>query len=423
MKIAVYPTAIFLLPTPQTHVSRVSVIKKDIRMQTKRHTYLPFTFRPEDLLGREPVTLDLQNAFERVRHRNILITGASGTIGGELAVQVCACAPARVILVDQAETALYERDYRLKQQFPETHITCLIANITDARRMADLFSKNKIDIIFHAAAYKHVPFMERHPYEAIKTNVFGTAILADLAVSRGVGQFVYISTDKAIRPAGIMGATKHFGELYLQYLSREHPARTQFIITRFGNVLGSNGSFLNRFAQQIREGGPVTVTHPDAERYLMTVTEACQLVLLAAAQGTGGEVLSFDMGKPVRIADIAKDMIRLAGMEPDKDIPIVFTGLRAGEKLTEELHTGENEALPGQLCAVPFSDRPYLCLRAMLETLQKALDSGEPQQMVSVLKMAIPEYISANSPYEALDDAHGGQAVSDSRRPTADSRC
>ncbi|MGG7666287.1 SDR family NAD(P)-dependent oxidoreductase [Dyadobacter sp. BHUBP1] len=389
-------------------------------MQTKRHTYLPFTFRPEDLLGREPIVPDLQNAFERVRHRNILITGASGTIGSELAVQVCACAPARVILIDQAETALYERDYQLKRQFPATHITCLIANITDARRMTDLFLKNKIDIVFHAAAYKHVPFMERHPYEAIKTNVFGTAILADLAVARGVGQFVYISTDKAIRPAGIMGATKHFGELYLQYLSHEHPACTQFIITRFGNVLGSNGSFLVRFAQQIREGGPVTVTHPDAERYLMTVTEACQLVLLAAAQSSGSEVLSFDMGKPVRIAKVARDMIRLAGMEPEKDIPIIFTGLRAGEKLTEVLHTGEKGTTPGQLCTMPFPDRPSRCMRAMLEALQKALDSGEPQQMVSVLKMVIPEYISANSPYEALDDAPGTQGVSDNRLPTAD---
>lgn len=379
-------------------------------MQTKRHTYLPFTFRPEDLLGREPIVPDLQNAFHRIRHRNILITGASGTIGGELAAQVCAFAPARVILVDQAETALYERDYQLKQQFPATHITCLIANITDARRMADLFSKNKIDIIFHAAAYKHVPFMERHPYEAIQTNVFGTAILADLAVSRGVSQFVYISTDKAVRPAGIMGATKRFGELYLQYLSRQHQARTQFTITRFGNVLGSNGSFLIRFAQQIREGGPVTVTHPEAERFLMTVTEACQLVLLAAAQSNGSEVLSFDMGKPVRIASVARDMIRLAGMEPDKDIPIVFTGLRAGEKLTEELHTGENGSSTfGQLRTAPFASPAHRCMRASLEALQKALDSGEPQQMVSVLKMVIPEYISANSPYEALDVAPGGK--------------
>jgi len=373
-------------------------------MQTKRHTYLPFTFRPEDLLGREPIVLDLQNALQRIRHRNVLITGASGTIGGELAAQVCVCAPARLILVDQAETALYERDYQLKQQFPATHITSHIASITDARRMADLFSKIKIDIIFHAAAYKHVPFMERHPYEAIQTNVFGTTILADLAVSRGVGHFVYISTDKAIRPAGIMGATKRFGELYLQYLSRECPARTQFIITRFGNVLGSNGSFLGRFAQQIREGGPVTVTHPEAERYLMTVAEACQLVLLAAAQSSGCEVLSFDMGKPVRIADIARDMIRLAGMEPDKDIPIIFTGLRAGEKLTEEVPFGENKAAFGQLRAVPFPNRAQPCMRATLEALQKALDTGEPQEMVSVLKMAIPEYISANSPYEALDD-------------------
>lgn len=373
-------------------------------MQKSRHTYPHTSFRPEELLGRAPIVLDLQNAAQEVCGRNVLITGAAGTIGSELAAQVCAFAPAKVILIDQAETALYELDYQLKQQFHALHITCLVADITDAFRMSNLFSKNKIDIIFHAAAYKHVPFMERHPYEAIKTNVLGTAMLAELAVSHQVGRFVYISTDKAINPASIMGATKRFGELFLQYLNSESPVHTQFAITRFGNVLGSNGSFLIRFAQQIRDGGPVTVTHPGAERYLMTVKEACQLVLLAAAESSRNRVLSFDMGQPVRITDVARRMIRLAGMEPDKDIPIAFTGLRPGEKLREELHCNENGlATFGEVQSVPFPIHADQCMRKAMMKLLKALHSGEAQQMVRVLKTFIPEYISSNSPYEALD--------------------
>lgn len=390
-------------------------------MQTQRHTCPHFTFRPEDLLGRAPIVLNLKNAAREIRGHIILITGAAGTIGSELATQVCACAPAKVIMVDQAETALYELDHRLRQQFPRTDIRIEIASITDASRMAGLFSGNNIHIVFHAAAYKHVPLMERHPYEAVKTNVLGTEILADLAVSYHIRKFIYISTDKAIRPASVMGATKRFAEMYLQYLSHEYPHQTQFIITRFGNVLGSNGSFALRFAQQIREGGPVTVTDPLAQRYLMTVAEACQLVLRATATSEGGEVLTFDMGKPVRIADVARKMIRLAGLEPGKDIMICFTGLRPGEKLTEDLDTEEIQtAAFGQLKAVRIPAHGEQCMRYAMSELQKALDSGRPEEMVVVLKMMIPEYISANSPYEALDHARGGQAVPDRRQPTAD---
>lgn len=373
-------------------------------MQTQRHTYPFFTFRPEDLLGREPIVLDMPNAIQEIHGRNILITGAAGTIGSELAAQVCACAPARVILVDQSETALYELDLQLQQQFPQTDICNHIGSITDALRMAELFSRTDIDIVFHAAAYKHVPFMERHPYEAIKTNILGTEILADLAVSHRVTKFIYISTDKAVRPASVMGATKRFAELYLQYLSNEFPGQTRFIITRFGNVLGSNGSFLIRFAQQIREGGPITVTHPESERYMMTANEACQLVLHAAATSYGSEILSFDMGKPVRIVDIARKMIRLAGLEPEKDIQLQFTGLRPGEKLTEE-RIGDDMRItsPGQLQTHGFQDPAEQCMRYAMSSLQKALDSGQSGRMVSVLKAVIPEYISANSPYEKLD--------------------
>jgi FlaA1/EpsC-like NDP-sugar epimerase len=383
-------------------------------MQAPLHTYPFFTFRPEDLLGREPIVLDLQNSIQEIQGRIILITGAAGTIGSELAVQVCACAPARVVLVDQSETSLYELDLQLRQQFPQTDIYSHVASITDALRMAELFSRMDFHTIFHAAAYKHVPFMEQHPYEAIKTNILGTEILADLAVSCRVCKFIYISTDKAVRPASVMGATKRFAELYLQYLSNEYPGQTQFIITRFGNVLGSNGSFLIRFAQQIRAGGPITVTHPKAERYMMTAYEACQLVLQAAATSDGSQILSFDMGKPVRIVDVARKMIRLAGLEPDKDIPIRFTGLRPGEKLTEEL-TGDGLQITslGQLQTYRFPDRTAQCMRYAMSSLQKALDSGQSGQMVAVLKSVIPEYISANSPYERLDVMCAGRALSD----------
>jgi FlaA1/EpsC-like NDP-sugar epimerase len=378
-------------------------------MQTLRHTYPFFTFRPEDLLGREPIVLDMQNSVQEIHGRNILITGAAGTIGSELAVQVCACAPASIVLVDQSETALYELDLQLKQQFPQTDICSHIASITDALRMAELLSRTDIHIIFHAAAYKHVPLMEQHPYEAIKTNILGTEILADLAVSYRIRKFIYISTDKAVKPASVMGATKRFAELYLQYLSNEYPGQTQFIITRFGNILGSNGSFLIRFAQQIREGGPITVTHPKAERYMMTANEACQLVLQATATSDGSEILSFDMGKPVRIVDVARKMIRLVGLEPEKDIRIGFTGLRPGEKLTEEL-IGDGLQLTslGQLQTLRFPDPAEQCMRYAMSSLQKALDSGQPGQMVSVLKSVIPEYISANSPYEKLDTMRTG---------------
>lgn len=388
-------------------------------MQTQRHTYPYFTFKPEDLLGRAPIALNLKKAAREIRGRIILITGAAGTIGSELATQVCSCSPAKVILVDQAETALYELDYRLQLQFPRTDICSQVASITDATRMAGLFSENNIHIVFHAAAYKHVPLMERHPYEAIKTNVFGTEILADLAVSYRVRKFIYISTDKAVRPASIMGATKRFAEMYLQYLSHEYPGQTQFIVTRFGNVLGSNGSFVLRFAQQIREGGPVTVTDPLAYRYLMTVAEACQLVLQATATSDGNEVLTFDMGKPVRIADVARKMIRLAGLEPNKDIEIRFTGLRPGEKLTEDLDIARMQpAAFGQLIAAGFPIHGEQCMRYAMSALQKALDSGRPEQMVSVLKKAIPEYISSNSPFGKLDKVHTAEPIL-----TADRRC
>lgn len=373
-------------------------------MQT-RHTRPHFPFTPEDLLGREPITLDPQNIASEISGRTILISGAAGSIGSELAMQVCTYAPAQVILIDQAETALNDLDLDLRQHFPQTDIQSHVASVTDALRMSEVFSRTPIHSVFHAAAYKHVPFMEKHPYEAAKTNILGTEILADLSIAYNVRKFIYISTDKAVRPANVMGATKRFGEIYIQYVAREYPNQTYFTITRFGNVLGSNGSFLIRFARQIQEGGPVTITHPDATRYIMTVAEACQLVLEASAISYGSEILSFDMGQPVRIADIARRMIIQAGLLPEKDICLAYTGLRPGEKLSEELPEEENQAMTyhGKIKTTRFPEASGSCVRHAMSALQKALDSGQPERIVAVLKKVIPEYISANSPFSRLD--------------------
>lgn len=368
------------------------------------HTYPPFPFMPEDLLGREPITLDPENIIKEIGGHTILISGAAGSIGSELAVQVCTYNPAGVILIDQAETALNDLDLHLRQRFPQTDIQSHVASITDALRMSEIFSQAHIHGVFHAAAYKHVPFMERNPYEAVKTNILGTEILADLSVAYHVRKFIYISTDKAVRPASVMGATKRFGEIYLQYLAREYPQQTHFIITRFGNVLGSNGSFLIRFARQIQNGGPVTITHPDANRYMMTVTEACQLVLEASAISYGSEILSFDMGQPIRITDVARRMIIQAGLLPEKDIFLEYTGLRPGEKLSEDLPEEDNlAARHGKIKTTRFPEASGMCVRQSMSALQKALDSGQPERIVAVLKMVIPEYISANSPFSKLD--------------------
>ena len=287
----------------------------------------------------------------------------------------------------------------------DSNVEVIVGDITDSNRMNKLFEQTPIDIIFHAAAYKHVPLMENNPKEAVKNNVFGTKILADLAVAHKVGKFVMISTDKAVNPTNIMGATKRIAEIYTQSLNGQ--ARTQFITTRFGNVLGSNGSVIPLFKQQIEKGGPVTVTHPEVTRFFMTIPEACQLVLEASVMGHGGEIFIFDMGKSVKIVDLAKNMIRLAGYQEGKDIEIHFTGLRPGEKLYEELLMNGENTLPtyhNKIMKASVVKMDYTTITTHLDMLWNILQTDKNQlSLVTKMKEIVPEYISQNSPFCALD--------------------
>lgn len=295
----------------------------------------------EDILPRAPIQLDCSRIREAVEGRTVLITGAGGSIGSELCRKVLGFEPSRLVLVEQAENNLFHIHRQLVQEFPEAQVIPCVADICDLPRMRQLFTSYRPAVVFHAAAHKHVPMMEWNPSEAVKNNVLGTAELANLADHFGVERFVMISTDKAVNPTSVMGVSKRVAELYLQAFSRQ--SKTRFLTVRFGNVLGSAGSVVPLFKEQIARGGPVTVTHPEMKRYFMTIPEACQLVLQAGSMGQGGEIFILDMGDPVKILDLAKSLIRLSGLVPDEDIAIQFTGIRPGEKLFEELFLGEEE--------------------------------------------------------------------------------
>jgi FlaA1/EpsC-like NDP-sugar epimerase len=297
----------------------------------------------EDLLGRDPVTLDADSVRAFLRGKTILVTGAGGSIGSEICRQVLSFEPAKLVLVERAEPALFEIYSELSDGLAGAVVVPRIADIADRQRMDSILEEHPCHVIFHAAAHKHVPMMEWNPGEAIKNNVLGTMVVADLAAARRVGHLVLISTDKAVRPASVMGASKRVAELYIQRMAQE-AQHTRFVAVRFGNVLGSAGSVIPTFKRQIAKGGPITITDPEMQRYFMTIPEATQLVLQAGAIGKGGEVFILQMGKPVRIVDLAKDLIRLSGLEPDKDIKIVYSGLRPGEKLFEDLATDEELA-------------------------------------------------------------------------------
>jgi len=295
--------------------------------------------RPEDVLPREPVSVDLESLGRFLRGKKVLVTGAAGSIGSELCRQILRFSPAKLLALDFDETGLFWLEMELGKTFPEANMQALLVDIRDRARVASILQAERPDLVFHAAAYKHVPILEFNPQEAVKTNVFGTKIVVEEACRAGVEAFVLISTDKAVNPISVMGMTKRVAEMVILAAGRQ--SSTRCMAVRFGNVLGSRGSVIPVFLEQIRRGGPVTVTHPEMERYFMTTSEAVLLVLQAAAMGRGGEVFVLDMGKPVKILDIAKELIRFHGLEPDKDIPIVFTGIRPGEKLREELLTAE----------------------------------------------------------------------------------
>ena len=351
----------------------------------------------EDLLGREPIQLDLMRIEQGLKGKTILVTGAAGSIGSEIVRQLTKYSYKRLILVDQAETPSFYLNNELLEKYPDCRYKMIIGDVTSERKMEFVFRKYRPEIIFHAAAYKHVPVMESNPHEAFRTNVGGTKIISDLAIKYNAEKFVMISTDKAVNPTNIMGATKKVCELLVQSQARRPGIKTKFITTRFGNVLGSNGSVIPLFKKQIAEGGPVTITHPDITRFFMTIPEACQLVLEAGFMGKGMEIFIFDMGKQIKIVDIATKLIHLSGLVPNVDIKIVFTGLRPGEKLYEELFADCEEQLPThnpKISIARVADLDYeLILPKINETLINVYDKTGPE-IVQAMKEIVPGYTS-----------------------------
>lgn len=359
----------------------------------------------EDLLGREPIALSQDKIAQELNHQRILVTGAAGSIGSGLVKQIANYQPEQIILLDQAESPLYEIENELKNDFPNLNFEVVVADITNRSRLEKVFRHFQPAYIFHAAAYKHVPLMEENPFEAYTTNILGTKNVADLAVQFGVEKFVMISTDKAVNPTNVMGATKRVAEIYTQNLNQQN--KTKFVTTRFGNVLGSNGSVIPLFKKQIEAGGPIKVTHPEITRFFMTIPEACQLVLEAGTMGNGGEIFVFDMGKSIKIVDLARKMIQLSGLVEGKDIEIKFTGLRPGEKLYEEVLSNKENTIktyhPQILIAKIQESTPEI-----IENLKEiiTLETMENFAIVKQIKAIVPEYISNNSIYEKLDK-HG----------------
>lgn len=359
----------------------------------------------EDLLNRKPISIDNPIIKREVNNKIILVTGAAGSIGSEISRQISTYNHKHLILVDQAESAIYDLQQELSRKNTK-NVTCIVADVRDKIRMEEIFKKFQPQKVFHAAAYKHVPLMENTPYEAVKINISGTKIVADLAVKYNVNRFVMVSTDKAVNPTNVMGATKRVAEMYISCLSEEEHS-TKFTTTRFGNVLGSNGSVIPLFKKQIEEGGPLTVTHKEITRYFMTIPEACQLVLEAGTMGTGGEIYIFDMGKSVKIFDIAKRMIQLSGLRYPEDIDIKITGLRPGEKLYEELLADGENTTPTyheKIMIAKTQKINSVVIKEKIETLCKNNIRCDNNTSVQLIKEIVPEYISKNSVYSKLDN-------------------
>ena len=358
----------------------------------------------EDLLERPPIILDENRIQEDIKDRVVLISGAAGSIGSELVRQISKYKPQKIVLFDQAETPLYDLELELKETTQFFNFDVVIGSITNEYRIRKIFEVFRPSIVFHAAAFKHVPIMENNPTEAIFNNVYGTKVISDLAVEFGVDKFVMISTDKAVNPTNIMGASKRIAEIYIQTLNKT--VSTRFITTRFGNVLGSNGSVIPRFTKQIENGGPVTITHPDITRYFMTIPEACQLVLEAGAMGEGGEIFIFDMGESVKIIDLAKKMIKLSGLILGKDIQINITGLRPGEKLYEELLNNKENTIAThhpQIMIAKVREYEQLVVFNQINNLIENLPSHNNFALVCLMKEIVPEFVSKNSIYEEID--------------------
>ena len=366
--------------------------------------------RIEDLLERPQITVDTDNVHQIINKRVVLVSGAAGSIGSELVRQVQKYEPQVTILMEMAESPLHDLTLDLQKQFPKARFIPVIADIRNRVRVEQIFSEMRPDVVYHAAAYKHVPLMESYPNEAIQANVAGTKNMADMAVKYKVERFVMISTDKAVNPTNIMGASKRIAEIYVQSLFRKLHEKdencTKFITTRFGNVLGSNGSVIPYFRKQIAAGGPVTVTHPDIIRYFMTIPEACCLVMEASTLGEGGEIFVFDMGKPIKILDLARNMIRLAGYTPENDIRIEFTGLRPGEKLYEELLNQKETTLPTsnkKIMVARVREFDFDEVSKEVDKLITTTRQGKPFTTVKLMKQLVPDFISNNSIYEQLD--------------------
>ena len=369
------------------------------------------SFEIEDLLERKPIVLDTRVISSQLEGKTVMITGAAGSIGSEITRQILSFSPKKIIILDQAETPLHNLSLELKNLNEKVVLRSVLADVRNKDALARVFQKYKPNVVYHAAAYKHVPLMEENPSQAIYTNVLGTKNLADLSIQHDVERFVMVSTDKAVNPSSVMGASKRIAEKYVQTLYEKHKDQnqnitTKFITTRFGNVLGSNGSIVPLFSKQILEGGPLTITHPDIIRYFMTIPEACQLVLEAGAMGKGGEIFIFDMGQPVKIIDLAKKMIQLAGFIPYKEIDIKIIGLRPGEKLYEELLNDSSKTLGTHNEKIMIAQETLVnyneIQNATIELLNH-IESYTNEEIVSSMKKIVPEFKSMNSVFETLD--------------------
>ncbi|MCU7581766.1 polysaccharide biosynthesis protein [Riemerella anatipestifer] len=363
-------------------------------------------FQIEDLLNRKPIVIENEEVKKRHHQKSVLVTGGAGSIGSEIVRQVAQFGPSLIVVLDRAETPLHEIQLEVEENYPNIKFEFILADITNKERLEAVFKEYNFSMVYHAAAYKHVPLMENNPHEAALVNIQGSKNLALLSSRFKVNRFVMVSTDKAVNPTNVMGASKRAAELFVQALQNEPDNQTKFITTRFGNVLGSNGSVIPHFRKQIEKGGPVTITHPEIVRYFMTIPEACELVLQAGTMGKGGEIFVFDMGEPVKILNLARRMIKLSGLEPDVDIEIVYTGLRPGEKLYEELLSDGTKTLPTHHEKIMISKDSVMLYAEIDELTSRIYDKAREKdkvEVVKILKEIVKEFRSNNSVFESLD--------------------